>query len=71
MGHLGPLAMAVPGQLLGYVEAKQRFGNPNISLASLIEPSAKLCEEGIPVTRSIFKAFKPKEEYIRKNPGFK
>ena len=46
---LGPMAGGVPGEVAGYWAAKQRLGNPLVSWASLIEPSIKLCNEGIPV----------------------
>jgi gamma-glutamyltranspeptidase/glutathione hydrolase/leukotriene-C4 hydrolase len=52
----GPMAIAVPGELLGYVEAKNRFGNPDISLLELMEPTIKLCENGFKVTRSLARA---------------
>ncbi len=54
----GAMAVAVPGELMGYVEAKNRFGNPKLSLMSLIEPSIKMCEEGFRVTRSAARAIK-------------
>ena len=48
--------MAIPGEVLGYFEAKKRFGNPEIPMKDLIEPTIRLCEEGIPVTRSLVRA---------------
>jgi gamma-glutamyltranspeptidase/glutathione hydrolase/leukotriene-C4 hydrolase len=47
----GPLAIAIPAELKGYVEAKERFGNPDISLLELFQPTIDLCENGFKVTR--------------------
>jgi len=44
------LSVAIPGEIKGYYSAKQRFGNPNITWASLLEPSIKMAEEGITVS---------------------
>ena len=52
----GPLSIAVPGELKGYVEAKNRFGNPQLSLMDLLEPTINLCEQGFKVTRSLERA---------------
>ncbi len=46
--------MAVPGELRGYLMAKERFGNPDLTIDDLLRPSIRLCEEGVPVTRSFF-----------------
>ena len=35
----GPLAVAVPGELKGYVEAKEKFGNPDLSLMDIMKPT--------------------------------
>ena len=35
----GGLSMAVPGQVLGLYEAKEKYGNPVVTWASLIEPA--------------------------------
>lgn len=59
----GALAVAVPGELLGYEEAKNRFGNPDVTWASLIEPSIRLCEEGIPITETISHYFN--KDYVQ------
>ena len=55
----GPLAIAVPGELKGYVEAKNRFGNPQLSLMDLLKPTIEMCERGFKVTRSLAKAIEP------------
>ena len=46
---LGAKTAGVPGEILGYWEAKQRYGNPDITWAELVQPSIDLCMEGIPV----------------------
>ena len=58
--------IAVPGELKGYVEAKNRFGNPQLSLMDLLKPTIELCERGFKVTRSLAKTiefFKEKPKY--------
>ena len=61
----GPLAIAVPGELKGYDEAKKRFGNPQLSLMDLFQPTIDLCEKGFKVTRSLGKAIN-QFEYLTK-----
>ena len=48
--------MGVPGEILGYFKAKERFGNPLISMKRLFEPTIHLCESGIVVSRSLGRA---------------
>ena len=56
---LGGLAVAVPGEIMGYYEAKERFGNPDIPMKELMEPTIRMCEEeGLPVTNSLARAAK-------------
>ena len=43
---IGPLTAGVPGEVRGYWEAKQRYGNPDISWAQLIKPSIDFCNNG-------------------------
>ena len=50
--------MGVPGQILGHFKAKERFGNPAIPMKRLFEPTIKLCEEGIRVSRTLALAIK-------------
>ena len=42
--------------MLGYFKAKERFGNPSISMKRLLEPTIKLCENGIRVSRTLRRA---------------
>ncbi|TRY75769.1 hypothetical protein TCAL_12699 [Tigriopus californicus] len=69
----GALAVAVPGELLGYEEAKKRFGNPDITWASLIEPSIQLCEQGVPLSETLSHYFKKDyvQDYLRSNEALR
>lgn len=58
----GALSIAVPGELKGYIEAKNRFGNPQLSLLDLFQPTIDLCENGFKVTRSLERAIKEFEK---------
>ena len=60
----GPLSVAVPGEIKGYYEAKNRFGNNDISMLELFEPTIKLCIEGFKITRSLEKAI---ELFVKEN----
>ena len=51
--EVGPLSIAIPGEVKGYFEAKKRFGNKDISMLELFEPTIKLCEEGFKVTKNL------------------
>ena len=62
----GPLAIAVPGELKGYVEAKNRFGNPQLSLMDLLKPTIEMCERGFKVTRSLAKTI----EFFKERPKY-
>ena len=46
----------------GYVEAKKKFGNPNLTLMDLLQPTIDLCEKGFKVTRSLERAIKQFEK---------
>ena len=52
----GAKAIAVPGELKGYVVAKNKFGNPELSLLDLFQPTIDLCRNGFKVTRSLERA---------------
>ena len=66
---LGGLAIATPGQLKGLYEAKDRYGNPDVTWASLIQPTIDLCKYGIPVTKTVANDLLSKESHIRADPG--
>ncbi len=63
--------MAIPGEIRGYWAAKQRYGNPNITWASLVQPSVEMCLEGIPLTASASKALENKKDVLFKDPGMR
>ena len=67
----GPGASGVPGELLGYWEAKERLGNPDIKWADLLEPTINLCKNGITISSALGSALQRSEESIRKDPGLK
>ena len=68
---IGVFSIGVPGEILGYFKAKEKFGNASIPMERLFEPTIKLCEEGIPVSRSLSKAIAKSEEWIRKDNGMR
>lgn len=68
---IGGLAIAVPGQIRGLWEAKQKYGNPQVSWESLIQPSINLCLEGIPVSLDTAQSLKSKRYWILQDPGMK
>ena len=63
----------MPGELKGYWEAKQKYGNPNVTWASLIEPSIKMSREGIYTSFSQAKVLKDegKKAIMYKDPGMR
>ena len=67
----GVFSIGVPGEILGYFKAKERFGNSKIPMERLFEPTIKLCEEGFRVSRSLSKAIAKSEELIRKDNGMR
>ena len=46
----GARAVAVPGEVAGYWEAKVKYGNSSISWSRLVAPTVAMCREGIPVS---------------------
>lgn len=45
-----PLSITVPGAARGWEDTLNRFGSKKFSFAELLEPAAKLAEEGFPVS---------------------
>lgn len=68
---LGPGASGVPGELKGYWEAKEHYGNPALTWSDLLKPSIDLCENGITVSAAAAKAIRLSEAHIRADPGLK
>ena len=68
---IGPLSIAVPGEIYGYFEAKEKYGNKNISMLSLMQPTIDMCRNGIEVSWSAVKSLKSSEELILKDPGMR
>ncbi|XP_065333589.1 scoloptoxin SSD14-like isoform X2 [Cloeon dipterum] len=58
----GALAIAVPGELLGYWEAHKRFGN--LSWSDVIMPTIKICRDGYKMTLHQSDSLKLKEKHI-------
>ena len=64
--NLGGLAVAVPGELLGYWEAHQRFGKLDWKL--LFKPAIELCEKGSYINSYLKDHINSKEAEIRAEP---
>ena len=71
LSFLGGLAIGTPGQIKGLWEAKQKFGNPQISWESLIQPSIEMCYTGIPVSWTNAVDLKTHQERIKSDPGMR
>ena len=56
----GPLAIAIPGEVAGYWEAKKRYGNPDMTWSRIVQPTVDMCRDGIPVSASLAAALAPK-----------
>lgn len=55
--QMGPLSIATPGEVLGYWELHKNYGS--LKWKDLIEPSIKLCENGITLTKHMSDAISP------------
>ena len=67
----GAQSAGVPGELLGMWEAKQKFGNPRVTWASLFQPSIDMARNGIEIGYTMEKAMHFKEQFIREDPGLR
>ncbi|KAJ4439560.1 hypothetical protein ANN_07687 [Periplaneta americana] len=64
----GGLSVAVPGELLGYWEAYQRYKSGNVEWSELVQPTIDLCREGITVSAYLESKLKESEEDIKRSP---
>ena len=64
----GPLSIAVPGEVLGIWEAKDKFGSNAVTMDQILRHTIKMCKEGIRMTASTEKALLRVESSIRKSP---
>lgn len=61
----GPLSIAVPGELMGYHKAHERFGK--LPWKKLVEPSLEICKNGFYVTKHQYNALAYKDKHMRNN----
>ena len=64
-------AIAVPGEILGYFEAKKKFGNSKVTMESIMQPTIALCENGIKVTRTLSRVIAKKAKDIYEDAGLR
>ncbi|XP_026669040.1 glutathione hydrolase 1 proenzyme-like isoform X3 [Ceratina calcarata] len=64
LAKYGGLAIAVPGELMGYWEAHRKYGK--LAWSELFEPTISLCETGSIVTTYLHNYLHSKEEKIKK-----
>jgi gamma-glutamyltranspeptidase/glutathione hydrolase len=62
----GGLAVAVPGQVAGLLEAHRRFGR--LSLAAVLAPAIQYAAEGFPLRAPLRRAIESQLDAIRKSP---
>ena len=75
-GHIndslvGPKAISVPGEIMGYWEAKEKFGNPDLPWSDLFQPVINLCINGIRVSAGLARALDVKSQEIDNDHGLK
>ena len=61
----------MPGEIYGYFEAKKKYGNKEISMLELMQPTIDMCRNGIEVSWSAVEALKGQEELILNDPGMR
>ena len=70
--HLsGAKSIATPGELRGYWEAKERYGNSSITWESLLKPTIDMCYDGVEVNWHLSEKLESTEEFILKDPGLR
>lgn len=62
----GGLSVAIPGELLGYWEAHQRFGK--LDWKELFQPAIDLCKKGSIINKYLENYMKSKESIIKEEP---
>ena len=67
----GVYSIGVPGEILGYFKAKERFGNPMMPMKRLFEPTIRLCTNGITVSRSMSRALTRAEDIIKNDTALR
>ncbi|XP_069703109.1 scoloptoxin SSD14-like [Periplaneta americana] len=65
LSEKGGLAVAVPGELMGYWEAYQRYKSGNVEWRDLVQPSIDLCTEGYPVSAYLQKLLEKSQGDLR------
>ncbi len=65
------MAGGVPGEFVGYWEAKQRYGNPDVSWESLFQPAIDMCRNGVEVGWSLADALESSSNSIKNDPGLR
>lgn len=61
----GGLAIGVPGELKGYIEAHRRFGK--LKWEELVRPTIDLCHEGYNISKHQYNALKQKEKRVKED----
>ncbi|KAM8720185.1 hypothetical protein ACLKA7_006261 [Drosophila subpalustris] len=65
---MGPLSIAVPGEVMGYHLAHQRFGK--LPWRDLVAPSLKLCETGYHMTKHQENSVRMSWSSLKSNPQY-
>ena len=66
----GGLAVAVPGQVVGYKALYDRFGG-GVPWDQLVEPAIQLCEGGYTVSWHLAKVLNERRDAILKEPSLR
>lgn len=67
--QMGPLSFAVPGEIIGYWEAHQKFGK--LPWEHIISKAADLNEQGVELTPYVARSLKRNEDVILASPSLK
>ncbi len=68
LSRKGALAVAVPGEVAGLVEALKRFGS--LPLETVIAPAMLYAQKGFPIQSKLHRAVNRQLPTIRKDPNF-